>query len=152
MQDFDEAGAADLQLMSVVAGDPGVARYRSRRLTHRPSVGIPGAAALPIANDGGSLKFMLRVGLTGGIAAGKSLAASTLQELGAVLIDADQLARAVVEPGTEGLREVADAFGSEVLLPDGSLDRPALGARIFADPGGRARLNAIIHPSIQLSA
>lgn len=152
MQDFDEAGASDLQLMSVVAGDPGVARYRPRRLTHGPSVGTPGAAALPIANDGGSLKFMLRVGLTGGIAAGKSLAASTLQELGAVLIDADQLARAVVEPGTEGLREVADAFGSEVLLPDGSLDRPALGARIFADPGGRARLNAIIHPRVRREA
>ncbi|GAB3554821.1 dephospho-CoA kinase [Arthrobacter tumbae] len=95
---------------------------------------------------------MLRVGLTGGIAAGKSLAASTLQELGAVLIDADQLARTVVEPGTEGLLEIAEAFGPEVLQEDGSLDRPALGARIFADPDGRARLNAIIHPRVRREA
>ncbi|WP_309071883.1 dephospho-CoA kinase [Arthrobacter sp.] len=95
---------------------------------------------------------MLRVGLTGGIAAGKSLAASTLRELGAVLIDADQLARAVVEPGTEGLREVVAAFGQGVLRQDGSLDRPALGAVIFADPAGRATLNAIIHPRVRQEA
>lgn len=95
---------------------------------------------------------MLRVGLTGGIAAGKSVAASALQELGAVLIDADQLARAVVEPGTEGLREVVAAFGDGVLQQDGSLDRPALGARIFADPDGRATLNAIIHPRVRREA
>ena len=90
--------------------------------------------------------------MTGGIAAGKSLAASTLQELGAVLIDADQLARAVVAPGTEGLREVADAFGNGVLQSDGSLDRAALGAQIFADSDGRARLNAIIHPRVRREA
>ncbi|WP_299165162.1 dephospho-CoA kinase [uncultured Arthrobacter sp.] len=95
---------------------------------------------------------MLRVGLTGGIAAGKSLAASVLQELGAVLIDADHLARTVVEPGTEGLREIAEAFGPEVLQEEGSLDRPALGKRIFADPDGRATLNAIIHPRVRDAA
>lgn len=91
--------------------------------------------------------------MTGGIAAGKSLAASTLKDLGAVLIDADQLARAVVEPGTDGLRAVVDAFGAEVLRPDGSLDRAALGERIFSDPAGRSRLNSIIHPRVrQLAA
>lgn len=95
---------------------------------------------------------MLRVGLTGGIAAGKSLAATTLKELGAVLIDADQLARSVVQPGTDGLREVVAAFGESVLQPDGSLDRPALGARIFADPDRRATLNAIIHPRVRREA
>ncbi|SDH68906.1 dephospho-CoA kinase [Arthrobacter subterraneus] len=100
----------------------------------------------------GSLALMLRVGLTGGIAAGKSLAASTLQELGAVVIDADRLARAVVEPGTDGLEEVVAAFGNGVLLPDGSLDRPALGDRIFADRDLRAALNAIIHPRVRREA
>ncbi|WP_323961746.1 dephospho-CoA kinase [Arthrobacter sp. JZ12] len=92
---------------------------------------------------------MLRVGLTGGIAAGKSLAARALQEAGAVLIDADRLARVVVEPGSEGLREVAAAFGPGVLQEDGSLNRPALGARIFSDPGSRETLNAIIHPRVR---
>lgn len=95
---------------------------------------------------------MLRVGLTGGIAAGKSQAALALQNLGAVLIDADGLARAVVEPGTDGLREVVAAFGDGVVRPDGSLDRSALGARIFADPDGRATLNAIIHPRVRQRA
>lgn len=96
---------------------------------------------------------MLRVGLTGGIAAGKSLAASTLRELGAVVIDSDVLARAVVEPGTDGLREVAEAFGPEILQPDGSLNRAALGSRVFADPAGRTTLNGIIHPRVrQLAA
>lgn len=108
--------------------------------------------AVPQENDDGSLALMLRVGLTGGIAAGKSLAASALRELGAVLIDADQLARAVVEPGTDGLRQVVTAFGKEVLRPDGSLDRAALGARIFGDPQGRATLNAIIHPLVRRRA
>lgn len=95
---------------------------------------------------------MLRVGLTGGIAAGKSLAAATLRDLGAVLIDADQLARAVVAPGSDGLREVVAAFGPGVLAADGTLDRPALGARIFADPEGRAILNGIIHPRVRRRA
>ena len=109
-------------------------------------------ARVPRAVADGSLALMLRVGLTGGIAAGKSLAASALQDLGAVLIDADQLARAVVEPGTDGLRDVVAAFGDGVLRPDGSLDRPALGAHIFADPDGRATLNGIIHPRVRRRA
>lgn len=100
----------------------------------------------------GSLTGMLRVGLTGGIAAGKSLAAGTLQKLGAVVIDADQLARAVVEPGTDGLEEIVTVFGEGVLRADGSLDRPALGARIFADPEMRALLNAIVHPRVRREA
>jgi dephospho-CoA kinase len=95
---------------------------------------------------------MLRVGLTGGIAAGKSLAAGRLRALGAVVIDADALAREVVEPGTEGLAEVLDAFGGEVVTADGSLDRRALGDIIFGDPRARERLNAIMHPRIRALA
>ena len=92
---------------------------------------------------------MLRLGLTGGIAAGKSLVASRLAELGAVLVDADVLAREAVEPGSAGLAAVAAEFGAGVLLPDGSLDRPALGAAIFGDPSRRMVLNSIIHPLVR---
>ncbi|RJU00235.1 dephospho-CoA kinase [Arthrobacter frigidicola] len=95
---------------------------------------------------------MLRVGLTGGIAAGKSLAAGRLRALGAVVIDADALAREVVEPGTEGLAEVLDAFGGQLATADGSLDRSALGDIIFGDPRARERLNAILHPRIRALA
>ncbi|OMH33096.1 dephospho-CoA kinase [Tersicoccus sp. Bi-70] len=95
---------------------------------------------------------MLRIGLTGGIAAGKSLVAARLQERGAVLIDADRLAREVVAPGTDGLAAVVDAFGSGVLAGDGSLDRPALGAVVFGDDGARATLNGIIHPRVRAEA
>ena len=91
---------------------------------------------------------MLRVGLTGGIGAGKSEVSRRLAAQGAVVIDADAIAREVVEPGTEGLAEVVEAFGPEVLRPDGSLDRPRLGDIVFADPAQRARLNAIIHPKV----
>lgn len=91
---------------------------------------------------------MLRVGLTGGIGAGKSTVATRLAEHGAVLIDADRLAREVVEPDTPGLAAVVEAFGEEVLAPDGSLDRPALAAVAFADADARARLNAIVHPLV----
>ena len=91
---------------------------------------------------------MLRIGLTGGIGAGKSTVATRLRELGATIIDADQLAREVVEPGTPGLAAVVEAFGPSVLLADGRLDRPALGRIIFADDEQRARLNAILHPLI----
>jgi dephospho-CoA kinase len=89
-----------------------------------------------------------RVGLTGGIGAGKSEVSKRLAAHGAVVIDADAIAREVVEPGTPGLAEVVAAFGPEVLLPDGSLDRPRLGDLVFADPGLRARLNAIVHPLV----
>lgn len=91
---------------------------------------------------------MLRVGLTGGIGSGKSAAAALLAECGAVVVDADLIAREVVEPGTAGLRQVADRFGSGVLSVDGSLDRPALGAIVFADTAARRDLEAITHPLI----
>jgi dephospho-CoA kinase len=95
---------------------------------------------------------MLNVGLTGGIAAGKSAVARLLVEHGAVLIDADAIARAVVEPGTPGLAEVVAAFGPGMLTPGGALDRPALGALVFADSGSRERLNSIIHPRVRAEA
>ncbi|AMB40541.1 dephospho-CoA kinase [[Arthrobacter] sp. ATCC 21022] len=95
---------------------------------------------------------MLKIGLTGGIASGKSLVASRLRELGAVLIDADVLARQVVEPGTPGLAQVADAFGPDVIRSDGTLDRPALGAIVFQDPSRREVLNGIIHPLVRAAA
>ncbi len=91
---------------------------------------------------------MLRVGLTGGIGAGKSEVARLLAAQGAVVIDADAVAREVVAPGTPGLAEVAGIFGAGVLRPDGSLDRPRLGEIVFADPALRARLNAVVHPKV----
>lgn len=91
---------------------------------------------------------MLRVGLTGGIGSGKSEVSLRLAGLGALVIDADVIAREVVEPGTEGLAEVAGAFGPEVLRPDGSLDRGRLGDIVFGSPERRARLNAIVHPKV----
>ena len=91
---------------------------------------------------------MLKVGLTGGIGAGKSTVARRLAELGAVVVDADVLAREVVEPGTEGLAAVVEAFGDGVLTPDGSLDRAALAARAFAADADRVRLEQILHPRI----
>ncbi|MEW2394321.1 dephospho-CoA kinase [Streptomyces venezuelae] len=91
---------------------------------------------------------MLKVGLTGGIGAGKSEVSRLLVASGAVLIDADKIAREVVEPGTPGLAAVVEAFGPEVLAPDGSLDRPKLGSVVFADAGKLAALNAIVHPLV----
>lgn len=91
----------------------------------------------------------LRVGLTGGVASGKSTVSARLAELGAVVVDADLLAREVVAPGTEGLAEVVAEFGPEVLGPDGALDRPALGALVFADESHRRALEAIIHPRVR---
>ncbi|MBD8043765.1 dephospho-CoA kinase [Arthrobacter sp. Sa2BUA2] len=95
---------------------------------------------------------MLKVGLTGGIAAGKSLAAQTLADCGAVLIDADALAREVVAPGTEGLAAVVGAFGPEILAGDGTLDRAALAAVVFGDDERRAVLNGIVHPLVRARA
>lgn len=95
---------------------------------------------------------MLRVGLTGGIAAGKSLAARTLQELGALVIDSDALAREVVEPGTDGLAAVVEAFGSGMLDGEGRLDRPALAAVVFSDADKRNTLNSIVHPRVRARA
>ncbi len=91
---------------------------------------------------------MYLIGLTGGIASGKSVVASRLAEHGAVCIDADVLSREVVEPGTAGLAAIRDAFGPTVIAPDGTLDRAALGAQIFPDPTKRAALNAIVHPAV----
>jgi dephospho-CoA kinase len=91
---------------------------------------------------------MLRVGLTGGIGSGKGEVATRLASYGALVIDADQLAREVVAPGTPGLAEIAQAFGAGVLRPDGSLDRQLLGEIVFSDAGLRGRLNAIVHPRV----
>lgn len=92
---------------------------------------------------------VLKVGLTGGIGAGKTAVASRLAELGAIVIDADRLAREVVEPGTPGLAEIVEQFGSGVLNPDGALDRPAIGRAVFGDEAARRRLEAIIHPRVR---
>lgn len=92
---------------------------------------------------------MRTIGLTGGIASGKSTVSRMLAELGAPVIDADQLARAVVEPGAEVYHEIIAAFGQQILLPDGRIDRKALGARVFADPAARKRLESIVHPAVQ---
>jgi dephospho-CoA kinase len=89
------------------------------------------------------------VGLTGGIGAGKSAVAELLAAHGAVVIDADKLAREVVARGTDGLREVTAEFGDEILTPDGDLDRPALAARVFGDDDARGRLEKIIHPRVR---
>ncbi len=92
---------------------------------------------------------MQRIGLTGGIAAGKSVAAERLAEHGAVVIDHDLLAREAVRPGSTGLEAVVEAVGPEVLAADGSLDRPALGRIVFADAEARERLDGIVHPVIR---
>jgi dephospho-CoA kinase len=86
--------------------------------------------------------------LTGGIGSGKSEVSRRLVSLGAVLVDADAVAREVVEPGTLGLAAVVEEFGQQVLLPDGALDREKLGSIVFADDAKRERLNAIVHPLV----
>lgn len=92
---------------------------------------------------------MMHVGLTGGVASGKSVVAAKLAQLGAVLIDADALARVVVEPGTPGLAAIRETFGERMLQEDGTLDRAALGALVFSDEAAREKLNAIVHPLIR---
>jgi len=94
----------------------------------------------------------VRVGLTGGVASGKTTVSAILAELGAVVIDADLVAREVVAPGTEGLAAVVEEFGPDVLGPDGGLDRPRLGALVFADPERRRALESIIHPRVRARA
>jgi dephospho-CoA kinase len=91
---------------------------------------------------------VLRVGLTGGIGSGKSEVSKRLAAQGAVIIDADAIAREVVAAGTDGLAEVVEAFGPEILRADGQLDRPRLGDIVFADPALRGKLNAIVHPRV----
>ncbi|CAM3059295.1 dephospho-CoA kinase, long form [Skermania piniformis] len=91
---------------------------------------------------------MLRVGLTGGMGAGKSTASTALADLGATIVDSDRIAREVVAPGTPGLAALVEAFGPEILAGDGSLDRAALAGRAFRDDESRATLNAITHPRV----
>lgn len=99
-----------------------------------------------------SARRVLRVGLTGGVASGKSTVSRLLAERGAVVIDADVLAREVVAPGTDGLAEIVEAFGREVLTAEGDLDRPALGALVFGDTARRRVLEGIIHPRVRARA
>ncbi len=91
---------------------------------------------------------MLRIGLTGGIGAGKSTVSATFSECGGIVVDGDVIAREVVEPGTEGLSKLVAAFGEEILRPDGALNRPALAAVAFSDDDKRATLNGIVHPLV----
>jgi dephospho-CoA kinase len=95
---------------------------------------------------------VLRIGLTGGIGSGKSTVSALLAARGAVIVDADRIAREVVEPGTPGLAQIVDTFGDRVLAADGALDRPALAALVFADPEARRRLDGIVHPLVRARA
>lgn len=92
---------------------------------------------------------MIRAALTGGIATGKSYCVNRFRALGVPVIDADVLAREAVAPGSSGLRAVVDRFGADLLLADGSLNRPALGAIVFSDSAARAALESIIHPEVR---
>jgi dephospho-CoA kinase len=92
---------------------------------------------------------VLRIGLTGGIGSGKSTVAALLATRGAVIVDADRIAREVVEPGTPGLGAVVEGFGPGILSADGALDRAALAGIVFADPEARARLDALVHPLVR---
>jgi dephospho-CoA kinase len=91
---------------------------------------------------------MIRIGLTGGIGAGKSTVSAAFSECGGIIVDGDVIAREVVEPGTEGLSSLVDAFGEDILLPDGALNRPALAAKAFVDDEQRTKLNGIVHPLV----
>ncbi|WP_182113804.1 dephospho-CoA kinase [Actinotalea sp. JY-7876] len=101
---------------------------------------------------GDRARTVRRIGLTGGIAAGKSVVAARLAWLGAAVVDHDVLARQVVAPGSPGLAAVVAAFGGGVLTAAGELDRPALGRVVFADPAARERLNGLVHPLIRAAA
>lgn len=94
----------------------------------------------------------MRVGLTGGVASGKSTVSALLGRLGAVVVDADALAREVVAPGTPGLEAVVAEFGPGIMAADGGLDRAALGAVVFGDPARRTALEAIVHPLVRARA
>ncbi|MDT5344666.1 MAG: dephospho-CoA kinase, partial [Mycobacterium sp.] len=91
---------------------------------------------------------MLRIGLTGGIGAGKSTVSATFSQRAGVIVDGDVISREVVEPGTEGLAALVDAFGDDILLADGALDRPALAAKAFSSDESRKTLNGIVHPLV----
>lgn len=132
------AGAAAGQ-----AGQAETARADPRPAVRRYGLGADGSCAPD------SVAVMLKVGLTGGIGAGKSEVSRLLAEHGAVLVDADKIAREVVEPGTPGLAAVVAEFGEEILAPDGTLDRSRLGSIVFADADRLAALNAIVHPLVR---
>ena len=104
------------------------------------------------APAGGYCPDVLRIGLTGGIGSGKSTVSALLAARGAVIVDADRIAREVVEPGTPGLARIVEAFGEPVLAADGSLDRAALAAVVFADPEARRQLDGIVHPLVRARA
>ena len=91
---------------------------------------------------------MILVGLTGGIGSGKSTVSEMLSARGAIIIDADRITRDLQQPGTPVMAEIAEKFGDEVVEPDGSLNRPALAARVFGDPDALKTLNAIVHPAV----
>jgi dephospho-CoA kinase len=91
---------------------------------------------------------VIRIGLTGGIGAGKSTVSAAFAECGGIIVDGDVIAREVVEPGTEGLSRLVDVFGEDILLPDGALNRPALAAKAFKDDAKRQLLNGIVHPLV----
>lgn len=110
-----------------------------------------GRATLP-RSCGRYCPHVLRIGLTGGIGSGKSTVSRLLADRGAVVIDADAIAREVVAPGTPGLAAVVEAFGEDVVDDDGALDRPALASVVFADPEARARLDAVVHPLVRARA
>jgi dephospho-CoA kinase len=95
---------------------------------------------------------VLRIGLTGGIGSGKSTVSALLAAHGAVIVDADRIAREVVEPGTPGLAAVVEAFGGRMLTADGALDRPALAGVVFSDPQARQKLDGIVHPLVRARA
>ncbi|SNR33243.1 dephospho-CoA kinase [Blastococcus mobilis] len=101
---------------------------------------------------GGYCPDVVRIGLTGGIGSGKSTVSALLAARGAVIVDADRIAREVVEPGTPGLARIVEAFGERVLASDGALDRAALAAVVFADPEARRRLDGIVHPLVRARA
>lgn len=113
---------------------------------------IPGSVRGQSAGATPRVRAVLRVGLTGGVGSGKSTAARLLAGHGAVVVDADVLAREVVAPGTDGLVQVIKRFGSDVLAQEGPLDRAKLGRLVFADPVARADLEAIVHPRVRAAA
>ncbi|MBZ5201136.1 dephospho-CoA kinase [Planomicrobium chinense] len=90
------------------------------------------------------------IGLTGSIASGKSTVSAMLAEMGYPIVDADKVARLVVEPGSETLEKIRELFGDEVILPDGTMDRKKVGELIFNDPASRKKLNDVIHPAIRM--
>src|SRR5690606_27713057 len=122
-------------------GDEATAQPRPRARLRHARHSLPNMHSPPMAG------FI--VGLTGGVASGKSEVARCFEALGVTVVDADAAAREAVAVGSEGLGEVVAAFGPEVLAPDGSLDRPAMRRRVFADDAARAQLEAIVHPRVR---